>query len=375
MTDADWAHLRAAADAEAAGDPVRALRTFSRIRQFDQSLHATYLATLAELGDDAPGWMYSRWITVQAQRPLWNGAETTGPDAALVAVVEGLYADGVDLEQADCPSSEIFVALLYQRDWVLRQLTVYDHGGMRDFVETMAGADLLARADRIQDWVEAPMGGYRLESDARGCLEVTDLADGARIDVLDLGLLAEHQPGTCVIGRIVPTSAAPGRMFEWRPLLVDEETARQVAGEARPEGWFDIVVAQHAAGALPHLFSYLDDTALVSDLPQRAWVWMLEEHQIPDLPVTDGLVSYGDVALQVCENVLHLTAMAGRSMRIDRQIIAALMLEPGLAARLRERLAVPQHARAWRILEEVLPEPASARCGSLVALTGPAMGR
>ena len=187
--------------------------------------------------------------------------------------------------------------------------------------------------------------------------------------MLDLGLLAEHWPGTCVIGRLVPTSAGPGRMFEWRPLPVDEETARRVALEPRPEGWFDIVVAQHAAGRLPHLFSYLDDTALVSDLPQRVWIGLLEEHQISDLPATNGLIAYADVALQVCENVLDLTAMAGLAIVADRQLIAALMLEPGLAGRLQDTLAGPRHARAWRILEEVLPEPASARCGALAALS------
>ncbi len=37
--------------------------------------------------------------------------------------------------------------------------------------------------------------------------------------------------------------------------------------------------------------------------------------------------------------------MAGRSMGIDRQIIAALMFEPGLAVRLRDRLALPEHTQ------------------------------
>lgn len=191
--------LRASRAAEARGDAVEALRSHDQVSRLGRSMHRDLLATLVELDDRAPGWMYSRWMTAQADDP-----------------------PGTD-----------------ERDWVLRQRRVYDDGGLRRLVETRASAELLDRADHVEEWVGARMGGYRLESDVDGCLQLTDLADDSLVEVLDLGLAAQHGPGSCFLCRVVPTRERPGLMFEWRPLPVDETTARQVAAE--PARWLATV--------------------------------------------------------------------------------------------------------------------------------------
>ena len=48
-------------------------------------------------------------------------------------------------------------------DWIFRQLALYELGGLAAFLRT-APADLVSGADRIREWVAAPMSGFRLIS-------------------------------------------------------------------------------------------------------------------------------------------------------------------------------------------------------------------
>src|SRR3954465_12578969 len=59
--------VRECADAELRGDASEALRLHRSVPMFRQSTHGDRLHQLAELGDDAPGWMINRWLTIQAR--------------------------------------------------------------------------------------------------------------------------------------------------------------------------------------------------------------------------------------------------------------------------------------------------------------------
>lgn len=331
----DAHQVRAWLAAEAAGDPVAALEHHARVPALAGSLHGVHLATLAELGDDAPSWMYSRWATVQAlrHRPLDD------------------HGGGSDLEL--CAGS------LLQRDWVVRQLRVFDDGGLRDFLAARAGVGLVARCDDLAAWADAPMGGYRLEAERHGRLRVIDLGCGRRLDLLDLGLLACHEPGTCVIGRLVPTSAPPWTMFESAPLVVDEETAVAVAGERLEGRWFDRLAEAEGCARLAPCYASIPDPSLVSDLPQQAWLGLLPEAA---LRREDDSATCADLALAVIATVLDHTELLGAEIEVARHAIAAVLLEPGLQDQVRQRYAVPARAGAWRTLAEVVPGPAQVRC-------------
>lgn len=356
------AAMRATADAEARGEVEEALRLYSQIDFFEGNSHGALLAQLAELGDDAPGWVWSRWATLQCLRPLWSdNPRANGPDPTLVRAVEVAYPHGVDTDRMDGMSMGTFVALLRQRDWVMRQLVVYEEGGLRDFVRHRAGERLLARADQVEAWPHSPMGGFRLESDLGGSLQLTDLATGDRIDVLDLGLAFQHWPGQHFLGRLVPTVAAPGLMFEWRPLPVDAVTADLVA--RAPEDWVDIVARRARTEDLPRMFSLLDDDCdLVTDLPAYPWMALLEPSDVGQLPQVEGVISQDDVALFVLARLLRSAGTVGPQIAVARHVIWSVLLQPGLDEAVREELTEPEHARAWRILAGVVPEPARGRC-------------
>ncbi|QNN52319.1 hypothetical protein [Nocardioides mesophilus] len=354
--------MRAAADAELQGDPQTALRHYESIARFTGSMHHRRLRLLAEVGDDAPGWLWARWLTVQARRPLWTGSESTGPDPALETALKVAYPHGIDLSHSDVLSLDVFVASLYERDWVTRQLIVYESGGLGHLVDELAGPRLLEHADQPAAWVSAPMGGYRLESDsAGGSLMLTDLADGQPVEILDLGLAMEHAPGTHLLGRLVPTRTPPGRMFEWRPLRVDPMTARKVA--ANPATWLEVVAEQAATGALPMMFSYLDDdTSMAFDIADRSWLGLLETDDIDRIPTTDGLIDYADVALAVLPRVLWVAEHSPEHLGAVRHYAEALLLEPGVCEEAREHFGGFSDVPAWRALAGVLREPARSRC-------------
>lgn len=360
LTPTHRANMRAAADAELRGDAAAALDHYEAIPMFIGSVHHGRLRQLAELSDEAPGWLLSRWLTVQARRPLWSGARSDGPDPALSTTLRVAYPHGVEAARMEDFSPETFLATLCERDWVLRQLVVFERGGLRGLVDGLASRELLARADHAEAWPDATMGGYRFDSDDHGELQLTDLADGARVDVLDLGLAAEHWPGTHFLGRLVPTSAGPGRMFEWRPLPVDEGTARLVA--ERPDAWLSTVAARARDETLPCMFSYQEDSSMTSDLPVRSWLGLLDPEEVAELPMTDGLIDFEDVALFVLGKVLRLLRSDAPELIVVRHFAEALLLEPGLSTRIRERFGRPRFAPAWAVLAGIVREPARSRC-------------
>lgn len=362
MRPRDHAAMAACADAEARGDLDEAIHHYESIPQFDEALHGYRLRQLAALGSQAPGWMWSRWMTLQVRRPLWSDAPRgTDPDPDLARTAEIAYPNGVPTERMDGMSMPVFLATLLERDWVHRQLVVYESGRLDRFVRERAGGLLLARADHPLEWASAPMGGYRLDGDDNGVLQVTDLATGVQREILDLGLAFQHWPGRHFLGRLVPTVSGPGAMFEWRPLPVDAETAALVA--ASPGTWTSIVAARARSGDLPDMFSLMDDdTELVADLPDRPWLGFLEPEDIDELPQADGIIDYDDVAMVVLDRLLHAAARAGHALHPARAAIWSLALNPDLEPLIRAAFRGAEHRAGWLAFAELVPEPARQRC-------------
>jgi hypothetical protein len=359
--------MRACADAELRGDPIAAWHHYRQIERFDESLHGERLRLLVELGDEAPGWLWTRWMTIQVRRPLWSGApDGSKPSPELVRAVEIAYPRGADTDRMDGMSMPMFVASLHERDWLVRQLTVYESGAMRRLTYELAGERLLAHADQPGAWATAPMGGFRLLGDAKGVLRVMDLGSDAEIDLLDLGLGTEHWPGQHFLGRVVPTRVGPGRMFEWRPLPVGKVTARRVAAD--PDRWLEILAERSRTGTLPSMWSHVGDEEMVADLPVHSWLGLLDHHDIGDLPRRDGLISWDDVAAFALQRLVAMAVHPAMPAAALRHLGRTLLLRPGTDEVVRATLTGRDQEAAWLVLARVLGDPVARRCASYAEL-------
>ena len=263
----------AADAAEARGDAQEALAimeehlaTCQPDETFWRPWRIRRLIQISVLGPLLPRWVTSRWILAQALQhldPAPRGIAKTRLKRALDLAVELRGgADtliGVDATDAMCR--------VMDRDWVYRQLRLYELGTLHHFLQRAVASDLVAGADRIHDWATASMGGFRLQDRHPGTVRWVDLVTDDVIETANIGSAALAVPGDCVIGRMVPIEG--GVMFEGAPMRVPEEVARQVADD--PEHWMDALRSLPGGTANPAHQPTGDLTGLVSDVPSPVW--------------------------------------------------------------------------------------------------------
>lgn len=351
--------VREGADAELRGDAAEAFRLHRSVPMFRQSTHGDRLHQLAELGDDAPGWMINRWLTIQARRRVWTGGQELGTNRVLALVVPLLYPDGVPIERIGCTWPEQVGPFIYERDWVARQMDVYDLGGLRRLVDLHASAGLLQRSDQIEGWCAAPMRACRVERiDAarRDPMGLVDMTDGELLDVLDLG--ARLEPGDHVLGRIVPTAAEPGLMFDWGTLPVRESVAAAVAAD--PRQWLPTLHARTLRGEMEPGDSHRPESSLISDLPYRSWLTLVDV-PLAECPDHDP----HPLLAKALDRVLHLAERGPSEVLPHRHAIGELVLDPLFDEERRWRYVAPELLPAWRQLSEHLPDHARATCDEM----------
>jgi hypothetical protein len=354
--------VREGADAELLGDAVEALRLHRSVPFFRRSTHGDQLEVLARLGEEAPSWMVSRWITLQARRPLWTGGDERSNGRALQRVVPVIYPEYIPWESIGCDWPEQVLPYIYGRDWVVRQAELYEFGALRDLISTRASEGLLSRADDMDAWVRAPMRGVRLESSGTTWpqpITVTDLSSRKVFDVLDLGIGEQLQAGQHLLARIVPTRAEPGLMFDWRPLPVPERTARAVSNW--PSLWMQTLRRHVVDGVLDLGFSHQSETLLTSDLPQHSWMGLLATplESAPDVD-PDPVI---EESLLVA---LSLAAVEPDALARRRHQISELILEVALTDEVLGRFAKPWHLSAWQVLADTVAPLARGRCEQMV---------
>ncbi|ANH38238.1 hypothetical protein I601_1807 [Nocardioides dokdonensis FR1436] len=356
MTPAHHVALEAFQAAELRGDWAGALRHYRRIPMFRDATHGEQLELLATLGDDAPGWLVARWLTELARR---HDDDRDRQRRAFELGMAVAHPHGVDLDALDLEHPQQATPQLWARDWVVRQVQVYELHALEDLLCPHCppidfSPDLLGRAGRIVDWRYAPMGGYRL-----GPLEehrtLVDARTGAALEVLDLGLGEQAPEDAHVLGRVVPIDEEPGLALEWRPLVVDEATATAVAG--KPPGWLEILSTRIASGRLPSGLTLQAESSISADLPHRSWVALLGRDPERRLDQRPGTL------------VGQAVAVALRMVRDDpggalarRHTIAELLLDPHLNADRLARFATSAHLDTWMTLREMVPAHARGRC-------------
>lgn len=372
LTDDDHREMERSADAEAAGDPVRALQHLLNTTRVVGSLHEHHLRELVALGDDMPGWGLARWVRVQAYRWMLLTQDPRVDDVALTTFICA-YPD-LDIESPMGLAPGEFLTRLAASDWICEQVALYEYGGLADFLDVRAADSLVDRSDQIASWCTAPMGGYTLDAVSADRLLVTDLADGQGMETLNLGALTDRDRGVAVLGRVVTMSVAPGRMFDARPVEVDPETARatavSVAG-GHQMGWIDAVYAGRREGRLPRLFSTGGGTPLTSDIvPLAPGSGPYEESE----PLTErmrelvesGLSFVAANGVEVCEVGLIAAEVTGDGAAVGPHV-AAVLSDPAVFAAARRHCTDPRHERSWQVLAASVPEPARSRCLELAA--------
>ncbi|HQR28037.1 MAG TPA: hypothetical protein PLP61_13440 [Nocardioides sp.] len=290
------AALQQADAAEARGDAAGALRVITARfagpdgAPFWRPERVRRLRQLTRFGPLLPRWATSRWIQAQALTWLDASSKRRAHRALETAVATrggpGTLR-GVDEADATCR--------VMDRDWVYRQVYLYELGGLAHFVARVAGPDLLAGADRIQGWTRAPLGGLRLLSEGERTIVWERLDGGEPVETANLGAALLLTPGECVLGRLVPTDDGP--LFETAPLRVPETVAAGVAED--PASWLDALGhACRAPDALPGALTVVGEAALLTDVPQPVWdAWSLPgEPAALVRSVLAGALTDGEVA-------------------------------------------------------------------------------
>jgi hypothetical protein len=377
LTLEDIEHMDAHVDAAARGDAREALHEFVQTLQVEGSLTPHQLSELVKLGDDAPGWMYSRWCVQQAYRWMLHTCDRRTEDAVRQLMAESYFAD---VEQvADDPA--MFKELgtrIAATDRLCEQLATFDYGGLADFLDARAGAGLVDRCDQVREWAEARMGGFVLERPAGPALRVRDLSLGAPLDVLNIGALTDRGSGTPVIGRVVPIDTAPGLMFESRPVSVDLQTAEDVAAastHADPAFWITAIGDGRLEERLEPGFSLREGTLFSSDIVPMS---PAETERMDALEPPGRLVELLDTGLDeaqangvmVAEVALGAIALIGDDAAATvAPHVAAVIVERHVFEAMRQHCTSADNASRWQALAGCSTEPARSRCEELARLS------
>lgn len=364
------------------GDLADCLRHELSGRYILESPHRFMLQDLLDQGENAAAWAYSRWcLDLAAQSMLL----TNDPrfDRAVEFVTLAMYPATADelIEFQDVESFRMLAAQVAASDPIVRDLALFESGGLRDFIENTAQPGLLDRTDNIGRWVASAVSAYKFK-DFRGCrLVLQDLVRGEEIEVLNLGAMSETVD-ECLVGRVVPISTEPGWMFATRPLAVDEHTARGVVTAGRiggPLGWCTVLGIAVEDGRLSEGF-HCGFTPFTSDL------------LLPELVVDDegssteagfqlpGQAAYltelaarghsADVAnaLAVLELCLTAAGISDHAAAVSAPHVTAALQTRGAFEAAREECTRPDAADAWWILAAVVPEHLAERCRVLARL-------
>jgi hypothetical protein len=358
--------------AEARGDAAAALRVIATARVHDPTgqtfwrpWRTTHLRQILDLGPLLPGWATSRWVQAQALQCLDASGRNRGQRALALAIhVRGGPSTlrGVDEADARCQ--------VIDHDWVFRQVSLYELGGLQHFVTRVASPELLAKADDVRDWARTPMGAFRLLHEQGRTTTWERMGAGEEVDALNLGASNLVAPGECAIGRLVPIT--DGLMFETAPLPVPEWVARSVASD--PRGWIDALrraVREYRDTDEEVLTSGLHDFGLLTDVPDGLWRFLARVVSQPPRSTGRRDEQLHDRASHDAARLVHgalagdLGALGGvdndRAWPEPWSCLAAALVTPGVSDLVLHRLA-PIHATGLLQLSRDLTAPGSDIC-------------
>jgi len=356
--------------AERAGDAEAALEYHRGIPMFVRSAHVATLTQLVGLADEMTPWMWARWAAYQCTRAEDPGTESMLIQrAALDYTLWIFYADQLGERYAGGDDPVPLMAQVCGEDWVFHQLCTFELAGLFVFLRSLASDRLRAEARLCERWFGARMGGYRLVSSDPGSLVVHDLARDESVGLLDLGARVHAGPEGWLIGRLVPSGIEGLPMFDTRPLPVDEETARQVAGDANPVSWVSALRQAIQEGRVDRGVLLREDRELVTDVPSLSLV----EVGTPAAALANTLEALGRGRDEIGRAALRILRSAGDGTLAGDQApyVAAAVLNAHAHAEAGNRVLSPGQHTAWLRWADLAPEPARSRLRRLAELTRP----
>ena len=297
-------------------------------RPFWSAERCKELHLMAQWGPVLPGWAWSRWVCNQAARTMHEELRDPSLEAERRA---GLHA----------PTDQV---------WAHRQFRLYDDGVLQFFVRQVAGSALLARADQVEAWPRATMGGFEFIEATPSTISWLDLAEREEFPTPNIGSAVLFLPGDRVIGRLVPTEGGP--MFESRPLGVPRGVAQEVA-EA-PKRWSELLRAARPGVGHGMLHDPRPRESLVTDVLPR-----VRQLAVP----TSGLPpeTAARAVLDSVDGVLAGPVGGGPGRPDPWACLGAALLEPYIWTVL-PAVVQPSDRDLLQELSRVVAEPAAAIC-------------
>ena len=275
MTREYESFLESSLAAERVGDAATALEYHRGIPMFVKGRHVHVLNVLANLADEMTPWMWARWAAYQCGR-----TEDLGTDSARIAraaldyTLQMFYDDQMQAAYVERRDPIKLMARVMGESWIFHQVCTFEMGGLQQFLDSLAGGALAERAEWARSWDGAPMRGVRLESAAAGRLVVTDLHTREEIELLDLGAGRLCEPGGFLVGRLVDSGTEPATMFDTTPVVVDRQTAQEVAATTRG-GWITPFIDALADGRLELSHLESEDREMATDVTCLALILSL----------------------------------------------------------------------------------------------------
>jgi hypothetical protein len=371
ITDADRRAFQAEMDAAARGDAASALRHHLEGLVVEESLHRHRLREIADLGDSAPAWVYSRWCVDQAYRWMMMSHDPRVDDAVRTVLVWAHLDQVEQLAGRDTEMRE-YGTLVAGNDWLVQQMCVFELGGLLDFLDLCAHKALVDRCDQIRAWAEAPWGVYRLLSLDDRTLTVRDLVEQRDREVLNVGAFVDQ--ADVVLGRIVPIPVAPYEMFESRPVPLDDVTAEEAAEcmRASTSNVLDAIARGREEKRLASGFSCHEITMFANDIvpePPRPDAGPGEVPGRMRELTAAGLSEYVANGVMVAEVALIAARVAGDGPIHIGPHLTSVMTDSRVFAAACTHSVAPEHAVSWRRLAAATSAPVSERCLHLAELS------
>jgi hypothetical protein len=347
--------------AERVGDLEEALAYHAGIPMFSRGRHQGMLEQLVSVKDVLPAWAWVRWIVYLALRSedpgTWVGRRHR---RGLLEAVELFHSDLMDAAYDEGDDPVRVTAQVLGESWACHQYVVHDHEVLDIFLDQLVGGALSRHASLAQEWIGAPMGGYRIEGRSCACtLAVRDLADGRTTDVLDLGAGGLAGPDGTVIGRLVPSGTMPATMFDMPPLPLDEQLATEIATTGADNRWSKVLADAIEEGRLDPATLLREDYELLTDVPSLD----LLTFGTPDSDLARVMTQLREGRDEIRRAAFRILRSASEGSLGDASApyVAAACLNVHAHKDVRRRILSPGQRAAWLRWAELVPPPAMTR--------------
>jgi hypothetical protein len=369
MTSDYHAFLDSSFAAERSGDAATALEYHRGIPMFRRSGHVVVLTQLAGLADEMTPWMWARWAAYQCTRSEDRGTEGAAITRVALDHTLRMFCDD-ELEAAYRTGGDPVkvAARAAGEHWAFHQICTYELRGLECFLDTTATGRLAESSELARGWVDARIGGYRVESSTAGHLVVRDLAEDRSVELLALGAQVHADARGWLIGRLVPSGTTPALMFDTRPLPVDERTARAASTGDRRGAWITALVDAIGSGRVPPAALWSEDRELVTDVPSLA---LVERGTAPGAlaRTLDQLARGRDEVGRAAYRILRDVAAGSFGGDDEAAYVGAAVVNAHGYAEARRELVRADHGAAWEQWAALVPEPARGRLLRLAELS------